>query len=72
MVESFSLERVQKAGAIFDTEKLKWFNAQYIKKLSVADLDQRLQASTRRLWLWATSCQYFKFNESFAITFGNF
>ncbi|MEK7496603.1 MAG: glutamate--tRNA ligase [Patescibacteria group bacterium] len=44
LVESFSLERVQKAGAIFDTEKLKWFNAQYIKKLSVADLDQRLQA----------------------------
>ena len=37
IVSKFSLERVQKGGAIFDEEKLKWFNRQYILKLSDAD-----------------------------------
>jgi glutamyl-tRNA synthetase len=37
IVAGFSLERVQKSGAIFDEEKLKWFNRQYITKLSDAD-----------------------------------
>lgn len=34
LVETFSLERVQKAGAIFDTEKLDWLQGQWIRKLS--------------------------------------
>ncbi|TWI53601.1 glutamate--tRNA ligase [Halalkalibacter nanhaiisediminis] len=34
--EQFSLERVSKAPAVFDTDKLAWMNNQYIKK---ADLD---------------------------------
>ncbi len=34
MIKKFSLEKVQKAGAIFNTEKLKWFNRQYLQKLS--------------------------------------
>lgn len=37
IVEAFSLERVQKSGAIFDEEKLKWFNRQYIARLSDTD-----------------------------------
>lgn len=32
LVKEFSLERVQKAGAIFDIEKLDWFNWQWRKK----------------------------------------
>jgi len=32
LCETFSLERVGKAGAIFDQEKLRWFNAQYLKR----------------------------------------
>ncbi len=31
LVQSFSLERTQKAGAKFDYEKAKWFNQQYLK-----------------------------------------
>jgi glutamyl-tRNA synthetase len=31
--EKFTLERVQKGGAIFDEEKLRWFNKQYIAKI---------------------------------------
>lgn len=30
----FDLEKVQKAGAIFNEEKLNWFNREYIKQLS--------------------------------------
>ncbi len=37
IVAGFSLDRVQKSGAIFDEEKLKWFNRQYIIKLSDTD-----------------------------------
>ncbi len=30
----FDLDKVQKAGAVFNEEKLNWFNREYIKKLS--------------------------------------
>ncbi len=33
LIEEFSLERVQKGGAVFDTEKLKWLNREYLRKL---------------------------------------
>lgn len=34
IIDKFSLDRVQKSGAIFDVDKLKWFNKQYISGLS--------------------------------------
>ena len=33
----FDLDKVQKAGAVFNKEKLDWFNREYIKKLSSPD-----------------------------------
>jgi len=33
LINRFELERVQKGGAIFNLQKLNWFNAQYLKKL---------------------------------------
>jgi glutamyl-tRNA synthetase len=41
LVQRFKLEDVNKSGAIFNHEKLDWFNAHYIKKLSVNELYQR-------------------------------
>lgn len=38
LISSFSLEKVQKAGARFDPEKAKWFNQQYIKKKTDAEI----------------------------------
>jgi glutamyl-tRNA synthetase len=32
-IAKFSIEKVQKGGAIFNTEKLKWINREYIKKM---------------------------------------
>ncbi len=38
LIENFSIERVHKAGAKFDFEKAKWFNHEWIKKLTVKSL----------------------------------
>jgi glutamyl-tRNA synthetase len=38
LIEKFSIERVHKAGAKFDFEKAKWFNHEWIKKLTVDSL----------------------------------
>lgn len=38
LVQKFSLERVQKAGAIFNLEKLNWLNGHYIREMKTIDL----------------------------------
>ena len=43
LIESFSLERVGKAGAKFDVDKTRWFNQQYLRSKSKEDLSQDLQ-----------------------------
>lgn len=42
MIDSFSLDRVVKSGAVFDHEKLDWMNGIYIRDLSPEDLSDRL------------------------------
>ena len=44
MIERFSLDRVNKAGAKFDFEKAKWFNAEWIKKLKGESLKVKAKA----------------------------
>ncbi len=43
ILKEFSLERIQKAGAVFDEEKLKWFNRQYILRKSDEEFSERAQ-----------------------------
>lgn len=43
LIELFSLERVGKSGSRFDPEKAKWFNQQYIKITSDAELAAMFQ-----------------------------
>ncbi len=38
LIKEFSLERVQKSGAIFDAVKLDWMNGEYIRKKSPQEL----------------------------------
>lgn len=40
LIEAFSLDRVSKSGAIFDTEKLNWMNGYYIKHADVNRLTE--------------------------------
>jgi glutamyl-tRNA synthetase len=46
--ERFTLERVSKAPAAFDEQKLRWMNGRYLRELSVEDLTQRLEAYLER------------------------
>lgn len=43
LVEQFSLERVHKAGAKFDYEKAKWFNHEWIKKMTAEELKETVK-----------------------------
>ncbi len=38
LIEKFTLERVHKAGAVFDVEKLNWLNAEHLRKKSGEEL----------------------------------
>jgi glutamyl-tRNA synthetase len=42
LVQRFELEKVHKAGAVFDLKKLDWINAQYLKKLSIDALYEKM------------------------------
>ena len=37
LIKEFSLDRMNKAGAIFDLDKLNWFGSQYIQKMDVVE-----------------------------------
>jgi glutamyl-tRNA synthetase len=43
LVERFDLARVNKAGAVFDRERLEWLNGQWIRRLDPDDLVGRLR-----------------------------
>jgi glutamyl-tRNA synthetase len=40
LIEKFSLEKVHKSGAIFDPDKLSWFNFQWQKKMHFQNLEK--------------------------------
>lgn len=42
LVAKFSLERVQRSGARFDEQRLLWMNGQWIRRLSIDDLFNRV------------------------------
>jgi len=42
LIDQFSLERVQKAGAIFDTEKLDWVQGQWMRKIPSKEFAARI------------------------------
>jgi len=43
LIDSFSLDRVSNAAAVFDPEKLLWMNGQYLWKLAVPELVARVE-----------------------------
>ncbi len=49
LVEAFSLERVGKAGARFDANKTRWYNQQYLRKRSGAELAEMVKPRLNRL-----------------------
>ena len=43
LIENFSLNEIQKAGAIFDITKLDWLNSQHLAKLSLEEFKSYLE-----------------------------
>ncbi len=43
LVKEFSLEKVNKSGAVFNLEKLDWYNKQYLLKMDLSELSQRVK-----------------------------
>jgi glutamyl-tRNA synthetase len=43
LIEKFSLERVQKSGARFDETRLLWMNGQWIRRLTLDELYERVE-----------------------------
>jgi nondiscriminating glutamyl-tRNA synthetase len=43
LTAAFSLERVQKAGAVFDTEKLDWLQGQWMRKIPLEEFAERVR-----------------------------
>ncbi|MDD5103006.1 MAG: glutamate--tRNA ligase [Candidatus Peribacteraceae bacterium] len=60
LTEAFSLERVQKAGAIFDLAKLDWLQGQWIRRLPLAEFADRLQELTAERFPEAAHDAHFK------------
>ncbi|MCD4818361.1 MAG: glutamate--tRNA ligase [Candidatus Cloacimonetes bacterium] len=38
LIKAFSFKRISKSGAVFDIEKLKWMNSQYLKNLDLKNI----------------------------------
>lgn len=43
LIEQFSVERVQNAGAVFDVQKLDWLQGQWIRKIPVSEFAARIK-----------------------------
>ncbi len=43
LIAKFSLDRVQRSGARFDEKRLLWMNGQFIRQLSLEDLENRVR-----------------------------
>lgn len=48
LIQSFSLERVNKAGAVFDLQKLNWLNAEHLRRKTDPELLEMLKAEIQK------------------------
>ncbi len=56
LIENFSLERVSKSGARFQPDKAKWFNAQYLHRMSNEELAAIYQPILREHGIEVSDC----------------
>jgi len=52
LIEAFTLEGISSSNAVFNPEKLEWFNSQHIGRLSGDELTDRLEPILRDAGLW--------------------
>lgn len=58
LIEFFNLEKVNKGGAVFDTQKLDWMNAQYLRKLPMDSLTEMLEIELKQKGFEETCKEY--------------
>ncbi len=56
LIKSFSLDRVNKSGAVFDIEKLNWLNAEHLRKKSDDELVTMLREELKESKYSSFSC----------------
>jgi glutamyl-tRNA synthetase len=52
LIERFALSGVSRTNAVFDRDKLEWFNTQYLQKPAVEELLPYVEAELKRAGLW--------------------
>src|SRR3989454_5219024 len=52
LIQAFSLQGISKANAVFNPEKLAWFNAQYIARLPHDKLAEYIKPEYMKAGLW--------------------
>jgi glutamyl-tRNA synthetase len=52
LVEAFTLEGINRSGAVFNAEKLDWFNQQHIARLAPDELARRVRPLLETAGLW--------------------
>lgn len=55
LIQKFDLKRVLKTGAVFDKNKLEWMNGQYVRRLAVPALTDRLIPYLEKKGFWSAS-----------------
>jgi glutamyl-tRNA synthetase len=53
LIQSFDITKVQKSGAIFNTEKLLWFNKEYIKRLPTDRLEAEISEKLAKKYTYS-------------------
>jgi len=64
LIKEFSLTRLQKGGAVFNIQKLDWFNSEYLKKLSIDNLTDKCIPYLIKAGLLVKKNSEFKIQES--------
>jgi len=52
MVQRFSLQGVSRTNAVFDRDKLEWYNTQYLQKPPVQEILPRVETELMRAGIW--------------------
>ena len=52
LIERFSLEQVSKSNAVFDRDKLEWFNSEYLRNDPLEEVLPHVEQELRRTGLW--------------------
>lgn len=58
LIDNFSIEKVNKSGAVFDTQKLDWMNAQYLRSMNPDELCGTLAEELKKKNLPAFGNEY--------------